>query len=59
MVVEQIRNLGVDLTLGKMVNKILTDDDKNVTGVEFKDGDTVEGTCVCFAVSSFRTKNKL
>ncbi|KAH8682996.1 nitrite reductase [Tricladium varicosporioides] len=50
MVVEQIRNLGVDLTLGKMVSKILTDEDKNVTGVEFKDGDTVDGTCVCFAI---------
>jgi hypothetical protein len=52
MVVEQVRDLGVDLILGKMVNKILTDENHCVTGVEFKDGDTVEGTCVCFAVSS-------
>lgn len=50
MVVEQVRELGVDLILGKMVKKILTDESHNVTGVEFKDGETVEGTCVCFAV---------
>ncbi|CZR53474.1 probable NAD(P)H-nitrite reductase [Phialocephala subalpina] len=50
MVVEQVRDLGVDLILGKMVNKILTDENHCVTGVEFKDGDTVEGTCVCFAI---------
>lgn len=52
MVVEQVRDLGVDLILGKMVNKILTDENHCVTGVEFKDGDTVEGACVCFAVSA-------
>jgi nitrite reductase (NAD(P)H) len=50
MVVEQVQDLGVDLILGKMVNKMLTDENNNVTGVEFKDGDTVEGACVCFAV---------
>jgi nitrite reductase (NAD(P)H) len=52
MVVEQVRDLGVDLILGKMVNKILTDENHCVTGVEFKDGATVDGTCVCFAVSA-------
>jgi nitrite reductase (NAD(P)H) len=51
MVVEQVRELGVDLILSKMLNKITTDETGNVTGVEFKDGDTVEGTCVCVAVS--------
>lgn len=50
MVAEQVRDLGVDLILGKMVNKILTDENHCVTGVEFKGGDTVEGTCVCFAI---------
>lgn len=50
MVVEQVRDLGVDVILGNMVNRILTDENHNVTGVEFKDGDTVEGACVCFAV---------
>lgn len=51
MVVEQVRALGVDLILSKMLNKITTDESNSVTGVEFKDGETVEGTCVCVAVS--------
>jgi len=49
MVVEQVKNLGVEVVLGKMVGK-LTATDGNVTGVEFKDGSTVDGSCVCFAV---------
>lgn len=51
MVVEQVKALGVDMILGKMVNNLLVDADGNVAGVEFKDGSTVEGSCVCFAVS--------
>lgn len=51
MVVEQVRDLGVDLILGKMVDKFLTDENHGVTGVAFKDGDTIEGACVCVAVS--------
>lgn len=50
MVVDQVRELGVDLILGKMVGKFLTDENHGVTGVAFKDGDTVEGACVCVAV---------
>lgn len=52
MVVEQVKNLGVDVVLGKMVSKLTTTENGSVTGVQFKDGDEVEGACVCFAVSS-------
>jgi nitrite reductase (NAD(P)H) len=51
MVVEQVKALGVDVVLGKMVAKLTTDENGNVSGVEFKDGEIVEGSCVCFAVS--------
>jgi nitrite reductase (NAD(P)H) len=50
MVVEQVKGLGVEVVLGKMVNHLTKDDAGNVTGIEFKDGSTVEGSCVCFAV---------
>ena len=52
MVVEHVKDLGVDVVLGKMVSKLTTTENSNVTGVQFKDGDEVEGDCVCFAVSS-------
>lgn len=52
MVVEQVRDLGVDVTLGKMMEKISVDENNNVTGLEFKDGEKLEGACVCVAVSS-------
>ena len=51
MVVEQVKDLGVDVVLGKMVSKLTTTENGNVTGVQFKDGDEAEGACVCFAVS--------
>jgi nitrite reductase (NAD(P)H) len=51
MVVDQVKALGVDVVLGKMVNKLTTTEDGGVAGVQFKDGSEVEGACVCFAVS--------
>jgi nitrite reductase (NAD(P)H) len=51
MVAEQVKGLGVEVVLGKMVGKLTTAEDGSVTGVEFKDGSVVEGACVCFAVS--------
>ncbi len=52
MVVEQVRDLGVDLILGKMVDTFLTHEYNNVTGVEFNNGESAEGACVCVAVST-------
>jgi nitrite reductase (NAD(P)H) len=51
MIVEQVENLGVQVLLGKMVSEILEDEDHNVTGVKFNDGDEVPASCVCVAVS--------
>ncbi|ORX93796.1 hypothetical protein BCR34DRAFT_580314 [Clohesyomyces aquaticus] len=50
MVAEQVKGLGVEVVLGKMVGKLTTSEDGSVTGVEFKDGSVVEGACVCFAI---------
>jgi nitrite reductase (NAD(P)H) len=51
MVVEQVRALGLDVMLSKRVGKILTDDDNYVTGVIFEDGEQMDCSCLCFAVS--------
>ena len=51
MVVEQVRKLGLDVLLSKRVGKISTDHNNNVTGVTFEDGESMECSCVCFAVS--------
>lgn len=50
MVVEQVRALGLDVLLSKRVGKINTDDENNVTGVTFEDGDSMDCSCICFAV---------
>lgn len=52
MVVEQVRNLGLDVMLSKRVGKILTDENNNVNGVKFEDGEEMECSCICFAVRS-------
>jgi nitrite reductase (NAD(P)H) len=59
MVVEQVQSLGVDVLLSKRVGKILTDEENFVTGVAFEDGEKMECSCICFAVSplSFTKSN--
>jgi nitrite reductase (NAD(P)H) len=51
MVVEQVRSLGLDIMLSKRVGRILTDEDNHVTGVKFEDGQEMQCSCICFAVS--------
>jgi nitrite reductase (NAD(P)H) len=51
LVVEQVRNLGLDVMLSKRVGKILTSAANEVTGVVFEDGEEMECSCICFAVS--------
>jgi nitrite reductase (NAD(P)H) len=51
MVVEQVRALGLDVMLSKRVGKILTDEDNSVKGLIFEDGEEMECSCICFAVS--------
>ena len=58
MVVEQVRALGLDVLLSKRVGKIITNAENEVTGVTFEDGESMDCSCICFAVSSnpFRLK---
>jgi nitrite reductase (NAD(P)H) len=58
MVVEQVRALGLDVLLSKRVGKILTTEDNAVRGVAFEDGDEMECSCVCFAVSAETKRNE-
>ena len=51
MVVEQVRNLGLDVLLSKRVGKIITTEDNCVKGVKFEDGEEMDCSCICFAVS--------
>lgn len=50
MLVEQVQGLGLDVVLRKRIERINTDDDNKVTGLTFEDGDSLECTCVCFAI---------
>jgi len=51
MVVEQVRALGVDVLLQKRVQRILTNEEENeIRGVLFEDGEEIECACICFAV---------
>lgn len=50
MVVEQVRNLGVDVMLSKRVDKIEVDDNNFVTGVRFEDDELMPCSIVCFAI---------
>lgn len=50
MVVEQVRNLGVEVLTGKRVDKIEVDDNNKVTGVLFEGDEHVQCSMVCFAI---------
>lgn len=50
LVVEQVRDLGLDVMLGKRVGKIEVTEDNSVKGVVFEDGDTMECSTICFAI---------
>ncbi|EME86727.1 uncharacterized protein MYCFIDRAFT_186832 [Pseudocercospora fijiensis CIRAD86] len=50
MVLEQVRQLGLDVLLSKRVGKINTDDQNNVVGVTFEDGEQMDCSTICFAI---------
>ena len=52
MVVEQVRALGLDVMLSKRVGKIEVDEENFVKGVVFEDGEKMECSTICFAVSA-------
>ena len=50
MVVELVRELGLDVMVSKRVGKILTNDANAVRGVVFEDGEEMECSCIMFAI---------
>ena len=50
LVVTQVRDLGLDVMLGKRVGKIEVTEDNAVRGVLFEDGEKMECSTICFAI---------
>ncbi|KAI9841521.1 MAG: hypothetical protein M1837_000622 [Sclerophora amabilis] len=50
LVVDQVRDLGLDVLLGKRVGKINVDEDSAVKGITFEDGESMDCKSVCFAI---------
>lgn len=50
LVVELVRNLGLDVMLSKRVGKIEVDENNAVKGVVFEDGERMDCTCLMFAI---------
>lgn len=50
LVTKKIRELGLEVLPEKRVAAIKTDDDNNVTGILFEDGEEISCSCICFAV---------
>ncbi|KAI1772290.1 nitrite reductase [Hypoxylon cercidicola] len=50
LVVEKVTELGLDILLSKRVGKIKTDEENNVTGVVFEDGEQMDCSTLCFAI---------
>lgn len=59
MVVEQVRNLGLNVLIRHRVGRINTDEGNNVTGVTFENGESMDCTCVCFAIGIKARKSSL
>ena len=50
MVVDLVRDLGLDVLLSKRVGKIEVDEDNAVKGVLFEDGERLDCSCIMFAI---------
>lgn len=55
LVTDTIRQLGLEVMLRKRVATINTDSSNNVQGITFEDGESIDCSCICFAVSSLHT----
>ena len=53
LVTRKIRELGLEVLHEKRVATIRTDEDNNVTGIIFEDGEEISCSCICFAVCHF------
>ncbi|KAF3904850.1 hypothetical protein ABW20_dc0105846 [Dactylellina cionopaga] len=58
LVVEKVKELGVDVLLQKRVASINSDEENKVKSITFEDGETIETTTVCFAIG-IRSKDEL
>lgn len=50
LVTRKIRELGLDVLHQKRVKIVHTDDENNVIGITFEDGERIDCCCICFAV---------
>jgi len=50
MVVDLVRQLGLDVMLSKRVGQIKTDENNAVSGLVFEDGEEMDCTCIMFAI---------
>lgn len=50
MVVQQVRDLGLDVMLSKRVKQIKVDEGNSLTGVVFEDDEEVDCSTLCFAI---------
>jgi nitrite reductase (NAD(P)H) len=50
LVTRKIRDLGLDVLHQKRVKTVNTDEDNNVVGITFEDGESIDCCCICFAV---------
>ncbi|GKT86389.1 nitrite reductase [Colletotrichum tofieldiae] len=50
MVVDQVRDLGLDVLLSKRVGQIEVTEDNHVQGVVFEDGERMDCSTICFAI---------
>lgn len=50
LVMQQVRDLGLEVLLSKRVGRIEVTEDNSVKGVVFEDGETMECSTICFAI---------
>ncbi|XDG05616.1 hypothetical protein ABKA04_005231 [Annulohypoxylon sp. FPYF3050] len=50
LVVEKVTDLGLEILLSKRVGQIKSDQENNVTGVVFEDGEQMDCSTICFAI---------
>ena len=55
LVSRKIRELGLDVLHQKHVKTVNTDEENNVVGITFEDGEKLDCCCICFAVWTHTT----
>jgi len=52
LVLEKVTELGLDVLSCRKIKTINSDENNQTESVTFEDGETMDTTCICFAVSS-------